>query len=215
MSQQTGPTCALCGVGACEYEPGARKPPPFCPGVAEQELLAELQRVYSESEAVRELALAAARTEASGYMRRTRIEDTMDFARRISAGRLGIAHCVGLMHEANLASKIFQANGFEVCSVCCKVGSIEKEKIGLEDADKISPGSFEPICNPVAQAALLAQANTQLNVVMGLCVGHDTLFMMHSKAPTTVLVVKDRVLGHNPVAALYLSKSYYSRLLSP
>jgi uncharacterized metal-binding protein len=28
----------------------------------------------------------------------------------------------------------------------------------------------------------------------------------------TVLVAKDRVLGHNPVAALYTSHSYYSKL---
>ena len=33
--------------------------------------------------------------------------------------------------------------------------------------------------------------------------GHDSLFYKHSKAPVTTLVVKDRKLGHNPVAALY------------
>lgn len=37
---------------------------------------------------------------------------------------------------------------------------------------------------------------------------------MHSKAPVTVLVVKDRVLGHNPVAALYTAETYYRRLRS-
>ena len=74
------------------------------------------------------------------------------------------------------------------------------------------PGQYEVMCNPVGQAALLAEAGTEFNVVMGLCVGHDSLFLMHSKAPATVLVVKDRVLGHNPVAALYTSHSYYRRL---
>ncbi len=59
---------------------------------------------------------------------------------------------------------------------------------------------------------MLDAAGTQLNVVIGLCVGHDRLFFMHSQAPTTVLVAKDRVLGHNPVAALYNSHSCYSRL---
>lgn len=44
------------------------------------------------------------------------------------------------------------------------------------------------------------------------CVGHDSLFFMHSKVPATVLVAKDRVLGHNPVACLYTSHSYYRRL---
>ena len=41
--------------------------------------------------------------------------------------------------------------------------------------------------------------------------GHDTLFLQHSAAPTTVLIAKDRVLGHNPVQALYLAKTGYSR----
>jgi uncharacterized metal-binding protein len=48
---------------------------------------------------------------------------------------------------------------------------------------------------------------------VGLCVGHDSLFFRHSEAPVTVLVAKDRVLAHNPAAGLYLSSSYYRRLL--
>jgi len=92
------------------------------------------------------------------------------------------------------------------------VGSIAKEKIGLRDDEKVRPGQYEAICSPVGQAVLLARAGTGLNVVIGLCVGHDSLFFMHSKAPVTVLVAKDRVLGHNPVAALYTSHTYYRRL---
>jgi uncharacterized metal-binding protein len=158
------------------------------------------------------MACESARTEAAGYCRATRIEEIVDFARRIGAAKLGIAHCVGLVEEARLASEIFLANGFEVAAVCCKVGSISKEKVGLKDEEKVRPGQFEALCNPVAQAALLAEAGTQLNVVIGLCVGHDSLFFMHSRAPATVLVAKDRVLGHNPVAALYTSHSYYRRV---
>jgi uncharacterized metal-binding protein len=40
-------------------------------------------------------------------------------------------------------------------------------------------------------------------VIVGLCLGHDMLFTMNSKAPVTTLIVKDRLLGHNPVIALY------------
>ena len=50
---------------------------------------------------------------------------------------------------------------------------------------------------------------TDINIVMGLCVGHDSLFYKYSKALTTTLVTKDRVLGHNPVAALNCAHSYY------
>ena len=51
-----------------------------------------------------------------------------------------------------------------------------------------------------------------LNVVVGLCVGHDSLFYKYSEALTTTAVTKDRVLGHNPVVALYTADSYYSKL---
>jgi uncharacterized metal-binding protein len=111
-----------------------------------------------------------------------------------------------------MLQEILEANGFEVESVCCKVGSIDKEKIGLRDEEKIRPGQYESLCNPVGQAMLLNKAGTELNIVVGLCVGHDSLFFKHSEAPVTVLVTKDRVTGHNPVAALYTSQSYYKRL---
>jgi uncharacterized metal-binding protein len=140
------------------------------------------------------------------------VEETMDFARRMGWRRLGIAHCIGLMREAEIARNIFVSSGFEVFTVCCKAGSIDKEAIGIKDEEKVHPGQFEAMCNPVGQAALLAHAGTELNVVIGLCVGHDSVFFVHSRAPVTVLVVKDRVLGHNPVAALYTSHSYYQRL---
>ncbi len=206
------PVCALCVVRACSTEPGTQQPPKFCVMSSEPELLHQVEERYTEQGYLQDLAVASAQTEASGYMRRTRIEDIMDFARRIGAQRLGIAHCIGLMNEAKIAMEIFVAGGFDVHTVCCKVGSIPKENVGLKDAEKVRPGTYEPICNPVAQAELLAKAGTQLNIVVGLCVGHDSLFFMHSKAPTTVLVAKDRVLGHNPVAALYTAKSYYRRL---
>lgn len=207
-----GPICALCTVQACSAEPGARKLPPYCPMATDPELLQEVERAYLEQEELQRLARESARTESAGYCRTTRIEDIMDFARRIGAHKLGVAHCIGLMHEAKLAWEILVAGGFEVYTVCCKVGSIAKEAIGLRDDEKVRPGQFEALCNPVAQAAVLAQAGTQLNIVVGLCVGHDSLFFMHSKAPATVLIAKDRVLGHNPVACLYTSHSYYRRL---
>lgn len=212
MPEYTGPTCVLCGVKACAAEPDAKKPPTFCPMPVEAELFEEVERAYLEREDLRRLALESARTEAAGYCRSTRVEEIMDFARRIGASKLGIAHCIGLMQEAKAARDIFVAGGFEVFTVCCKAGSIAKEKIGLTDAEKVRPAQYEALCSPVGQAALLAKVGTQLNVVIGLCVGHDSLFFMHSQAPATVLVAKDRVLGHNPVAALYTSHSYYRRL---
>ena len=63
-----------------------------------------------------------------------------------------------------------------------------REKIGLMDGEKIRPGQYESLCNPVGQAMLLNKAGTELNIVVGLCVGHDSLFFKHSGAPVTVLL---------------------------
>jgi uncharacterized metal-binding protein len=204
--------CAMCGMWSCSAEPGSKEYPSFCPMPTETDVLSRAEEVYLSQDDLREFALAAARTEAAGYCKEPRVEEIMNFARRIGAQRLGIASCIGLIREARMLQEILEANGFEVESVCCKVGSIDKEKIGLRDEEKIHPGQYESLCNPVGQAMLLNKASTELNIVVGLCVGHDSLFFKHSEAPVTVLVAKDRVTGHNPVAALYTSRSYYKRL---
>ena len=112
MAEHFGPTCALCAVTACSAEPGAKKAPPFCPMPVEGEVLQQVEEAYLSQEDLHRLLLESARTEAAGYGRVTRIEDIMDFARRIGAQRLGIAHCIGLMQEAKVAQEIFAAHGF-------------------------------------------------------------------------------------------------------
>jgi uncharacterized metal-binding protein len=56
------------------------------------------------------------------------------------------------------------------------------------------------MCNPIAQAMIMNREKTELNIIVGLCVGHDSTFI-RSEAPVTVLVAKDRVLCHNPAGA--------------
>jgi len=209
--------CSLCKIQSCQYEPGTKEPPGYCAmASSETEVLGALEgarQSYALDGEERKIALAAARTEAAGYLRWPRVQEIMEFAWRIGAGHLGIAHCIGLIEEARIFQKILQANGFRVSSVCCKVGSISKLGVGLRPDETLCPdGSHDPLCNPVAQAELLNNAGSELNVLVGLCVGHDSLFIRHSKALVTVLVAKDRVTGHNPAAALYASHSYFNRL---
>jgi uncharacterized metal-binding protein len=66
----------------------------------------------------------------------------------------------------------------------------------------------------IVQAAILNKEKTDFNILVGLCVGHDSLFFKYSEVFTTVLVAKDRVLGHNPAGALS-NETYYARLLRP
>ena len=205
--------CAACGMNSCEStgEPNGRFE--GCPMTYRGDVLKRAFDVYENDRELKEFARAAARVEATGYMRWTRVEDTMEFAHEMGYRTLGIASCVGLKREAAILESILKDNGFSVVSAICKTGGVPKEKIGLRDDEKVNPGGFEAMCNPVAQAMLLDEAGSELSVVLGLCVGHDSLFYKTSRAPVTTLVAKDRVLGHNPVAALYNHQSYYKQKL--
>jgi uncharacterized metal-binding protein len=89
---------------------------------------------------------------------------------------------------------------------------VDKSVIGVPEGKKLNGGcGHESMCNPLMQAKALADQKTEFNIMIGLCVGHDSLFLRHSEAPVTVMIVKDRVLGHNPVAALYTARGMYSR----
>jgi uncharacterized metal-binding protein len=203
--------CAECGRLAC-YHGDDRAYPKGCP--APDGASDEVVRMYLEGDDA-SLAHGAALVEAHGYGRLTRIEETMDFARRAGFSRLGLAFCIGMRREAVVVSRIFRANGFSVDSVVCKNAGIGKHEIGVADEDQVHAGTFEAACNPIGQARALAAAGTQFNVVLGLCVGHDSLFFRHSEAPVTVLAAKDRVLGHNPLAAVYVADGYYRARLFP
>jgi len=200
--------CATCRVQACRDEPGTKPYPRYCPMAQEEvQALTRARAIYQEPQ-TRHLARAAAVTEWAGYCKDNRVQEVMGFARRLGVNRLGVAHCIGLAREAALLLEILEANGFDVLTVCCKVGSIPKEEIGVADEQKLCPGGFEATCNPIGQAELLNDAGTGLNILVGLCVGHDSLFLRHSAAPVTVLVAKDRVTGHNAAATLYLYQNY-------
>jgi uncharacterized metal-binding protein len=144
------------------------------------------------------LLKTASDVEALYYCTLNRLEEIMEFARRMEYTRLGIAFCVGFKDEAAMLGEILSEE-FEVYSACCKVSSMMKKDIDAA----LRPWIGEVSCNPAEQARLLDEAGSQFNIVLGLCVGHDSLFYRHSKAPVTTFVVKDRVLGHNPVAVLY------------
>ncbi len=219
---QTNPSCDLCRREdkACRSPEG--NGPDFCPTVNETALIEEVCSTYQNPE-ICNFAQQASIQEAEGYGKKgkdgsvrypvkPRIQEVCEFATKMKYKKLGVAFCAGLHAEAKMACDVFRAQGFEVVSVVCKVGGLPKEMLGLEEAQKIMPHQYESMCNPILQAKVLNHAKTEFNVLVGLCVGHDSLFFKYADAMTTVLVAKDRLLGHNPVAALYTSGSYYSGL---
>ena len=187
--------CARCEIKKC------------CDGEDCFSKASDHKRLYAGA-GIGELHNAASTIEARYYGKKTRLSETILFAKELGCQKIGLAFCVGLSEEAKIIENIFSRH-FEVVSVCCKVCGIDKRDFDLQ---QVSPTTTEVMCNPAGQADLLNKAGTQLNVMCGLCVGHDAIFAKVSKAPATTLIVKDRVLAHNPVGAIY---SQYVRKTLP
>jgi uncharacterized metal-binding protein len=144
-----------------------------------------------------------------------RIRETIEYARRLGTTHIGVSFCVGLRREAAILTRVLEANGFRVTSVCCKVGAIPKGTLGVTEQEKIRPHTVEIMCNPLAQAELLNRERAELVLILGQCVGHDSATIARLEAPAVYLVAKDRSLGHNTVAALYQLEERRSPLVNP
>jgi uncharacterized metal-binding protein len=218
------PSCAACDLEVnrriCYSAEGVGSK--GCPTLTNEMVLEKALKEYEDPE-ILEFARQASIQEAECYANRhqrpyimqptkTRIQEIWEFARRMGYKRLGLAFCLGLVKEASVVQDILEAHGFEVVSVLCKAGRTEKGVIGIKDEEKIHQGTDEAMCNPIYQAKLLNHEKAEFNILIGLCVGHDSLFFKYAQAPTTVLGVKDRVTGHNPLAAIYTTDTYYRKI---
>jgi len=219
--------CSKCGVFAC-IENKQFNAPKFCPMNTREEVLNAALKQYFDPDDQKMMS-AAACTVIKGIKNSwTRIEDVINFAREMEYKKLGIATCIALISESRILTEMLEIKEFEVKSVCCKSGSNFEGDIGLQDINlkldfestnnlNVNSGGQKdiPLCNPIGQAFLLNNEKTDLNILLGLCTGHDALFIKHSEAPVTPLIVKDRLTLHNPAAVLYGSNHFFSRLMSP
>lgn len=199
-------TCAKCpfkgSAKFCVSETG--KSLASCP-TKEEKVAGEGTKKHLEREGDLEFYLTSLTLKGAKI---TRVMETIIFAKKMGYSRLGLAFCSGLAKEAKTIASLFETHGFEVVSIICKVG----RNCEGDFRDDPSHDGQAVVCNPVQQAKLMNDAGTEYNIVFGLCVGHDSLFMKYSDAMSTVLVAKDRVLGHNPLAAVYTIDNFYSHL---
>ena len=221
------PTCAVCSVEVpdrfCRNEAGHA--PSNCPSTRSLDIVKETLEILKDPgvmEVVRQASIQEGeaygdREKGYAYIRpiKPRIQETIEFAQKMKFQRICLVFCIGMRKEAEIINKIFTDNGFETISVMCKAGAISKEEIGLLREQQIDPTSFEAMCNPILQALTSNYHKSELNVLFGLCVGHDALFLKYAKAYNTVLASKDRLLAHNPLAAIYQYDSYYRYLKNP
>lgn len=200
--------CAECTKLGCTMR-DLEKTMPVCPCKAE-EIQAKARELYQNEEDLR-IAVAAAATEHDGYGVMPRAREIIEFCKKAGYHKIGLIFCTGFQKEAAVYSKVMRHHGLEVISVCCKNGSMPKSSIGLRDDQCLSGCADEAMCNPIGQALLMNEEKVDFCVLLGLCVGHDTLAIRHLEVPVTVLAAKDRVTMHNPMAAIYGIDSYYKK----
>lgn len=118
-----------------------------------------------------------------------RVHEIISFAKESKIKSIGIANCTAFLKEADQLEKTLTEAGFHVEKVHCKYGKLAFNQL-VPEYEGIS-------CNPAGQAKYLEDKDTELNIMMGLCLGHDMIFNARSKAPVTPLLVKDRKLKHH------------------
>jgi uncharacterized metal-binding protein len=211
------PTCFKCNsINYCTVG-RASKMLENCPMKIFPEVEKKAKQVYEENEEIKKITRIASIVEAQGYIKWPRLKDTVEFAKQMGYKKLGLAFCVGLIKEAERIAEILEKYGFHIVGVCCKTGSVKKTDLGIPKEYTMMSKTGYTIgwitCNPAAQALLLNEVETDLNIICGLCVGHDITFTKLSEAPVTTLIAKDRNMPHNPAGVLFshYGKEFFSR----
>jgi uncharacterized metal-binding protein/predicted Fe-Mo cluster-binding NifX family protein len=130
-----------------------------------------------------------------------RLSELIYFCLEMRYSRIGVAYCADLRQTAEILVRVLRRY-LKVHPVCCKVG--EASSISLNSLKgKESRRVRSADCNPHVQAEMMNRIGTDMNVLVGLCMGADCIFTRFSKAPVTTFLVKDKSLANNPMGALY------------
>lgn len=125
---------------------------------------------------------------------KSRLQELIDYAKLAGYRRLGVANCKGVQPYADKLVQLLRAAGFEVASVNCRESGLDGAAICEDMSGRC--------CDPLAQAAFLNGQGTELNINVGLCLGHGLLFQKYSDAEVTTFLVKDFATKHKTVENL-------------
>lgn len=125
---------------------------------------------------------------------KSRLRELIDFCRLSGFRKLGIATCAGVLVYGARLARLLEEAGFEVFIINCKESGLKASELNEE--------LHGPSCDPLSQAEYLNGKGTELNIIVGLCLGHGLLFEKHSAAPMTTFLVKDFATGHKTAESL-------------
>lgn len=190
--------CSDCKKRSCQYDyPDGI--PNWCMATSFADVVDDTKLEYAKAGTMA-IYKAAGAVATNGFRKWPRIQEAIEFAKELKVTEIGLAACGAMFRELRMMSELLTGAGFHITAISCQVGKVSPEARGVPEMK----GQRSTTCNPIAQAEILNSAGTQLNFLLGLCMGHDILFNRYSKAPVSTLIVKDRITGHNPAAALYV-----------
>lgn len=194
------PLCTDCKTLACCNSDSER--PGFCPflgvGATVRESTKDSYRSGAGGRIMRATSAVMSQSISSSW---SRVQELVAFCREMGIEKIGLAYCIALRKETRILAQVLGENGLEVREAFCKMGGMRLSEIGIGKDD---PDCDPVSCDPLVQAHVLNEEGTGLNVLVGLCLGHDILFMQNSDAPCTTLIVKDIKYRHNPITGLRL-----------
>ena len=129
MEQKKTLTCADCVVIQCHVQ--NKQYPSFClTENMDQQIKQEAMAQYQDSQN-QNIMITAADIEYEGYGKWPRVQEIIEFAKRMGFHKIGIATCVGLLHETRVFAKILRSHGFEVYGIGCKTGAVPKTEVEI------------------------------------------------------------------------------------
>ena len=130
MENDVRRSCVDCGVVNCDVQ--NKSYPPFCLTThMDKTVKNEAMKKYTGEN--RKVMQTAAKVEYDGYCVWTRVQETVEFMKRMGYHKIGIATCVGLIQETRELTKILRSHGFEVYGIGCKVGAVAKTEFGIDE----------------------------------------------------------------------------------
>jgi len=124
-----------------------------------------------------------------------RLKLIKDLALGLEYKSIGLANCVMFTRETK-AIEQYLSKDFTVYKVNCKHNRLTRKALFNNHDTSI-------ICNPAGQAAFLNAHKTEMNISIGLCVGHDMIFCHQSHAPVTTIFTKDFTNNNDPSMAIH------------
>ena len=195
MADRTGCVC----LDDCRFYQGRpQDAPEDCPTRTAPQVLAEARRIYHDPDSqAHRLYQAFGRLIHTGGAKKSRVEHIVDFCRSLGVNTMGVASCLRYLKEAHFLRQLFMEQGWGAHVAICKFGGFKTPDVAVQkDTDWI-------VCNPLGQALLLNDLGCEVNVTLGLCMGHEMIFNHYSEGLVTNLVVKEKISQEHSLDTLH------------